>query len=89
MGVPVGVLVVMAVVVRVGVNTGQALVSVVTAPGASADVTSTAGPGSTSWVGFALGALVLALLIGAAFWIPRRRSAAAPSTWCCRHACRC
>ena len=32
--------------------------------------------GSTSWAGFAFGALVLALLIGAAFWIPKRRRAA-------------
>ena len=36
----------------------------------------TADSGSTSRVGFALGALVLALLIGAAFWIPKRRRAA-------------
>ena len=42
----------------------------------SEDATATADSGSTSWAGFAFGALVLALLIGAAFWIPKRRRAA-------------
>ncbi len=40
------------------------------------DTSATADSGSTSWAGFAFGALVLALLIGAAFWIPKRRRAA-------------
>jgi hypothetical protein len=49
--------------------------AVVTA-GTTADGASTSGSGSTSWVGFAVGALILALLIGAAYGIPKRRRAA-------------
>lgn len=49
----------------------------VVAAGTTADTTtSTADPGSNSRAGFALGALILALLLGAAYWIPRRRRAA-------------
>jgi hypothetical protein len=50
--------------------------AVVAASGTTADSSSTAGSGGRTWGGFALGALVLALLIGAAYWIPRRRRAA-------------
>ena len=51
--------------------------AVVAAAGSAADdAATTADSGGTSWAGFAFGALVLALLIGAAFWIPRRRRAA-------------
>ncbi len=50
--------------------------AVVAAAATTADATSTADSGSRPWAGFALGALVLALLIGAALWIPRRRRAA-------------
>jgi hypothetical protein len=46
------------------------------AAGTTTDVTTTTSPEGNSWAGFALGALILALLIGAAFWIPRRRRAA-------------
>ena len=42
-------------------------------PAVVAAGTSTADSGSSSRVGFAIGALVLALLIGAAFWIPQQR----------------
>ncbi len=38
--------------------------------------TTTTDSGSTSWGGFAIGALILAGLIGLAFWIPQRRRAA-------------
>jgi hypothetical protein len=48
----------------------------VVAAGSTTGEASTSGSGGTSWVGFALGALILALLIGAAYWIPRRRRAA-------------
>ena len=50
--------------------------AVVAAAGTTAAATTTADSGSTSWAGFAVGALVLALLIGLAFWIPKRRRAA-------------
>jgi hypothetical protein len=53
--------------------------AVVAAAATTADATSTADSGSRPWAGFALGALVLALLIGAALWIPRRRRAAQPA----------
>jgi hypothetical protein len=46
------------------------------AAGTTTDVTTTTSPEGNSWASFALGALILALLIGAAFWIPRRRRAA-------------
>jgi hypothetical protein len=36
----------------------------------------TTSTANTSWTGFVLGALILALLIGAAYWIPKRRRAA-------------
>ncbi len=39
------------------------------------DDAATAESGSNSWAGFVFGALVLTLLIGAAFWIPKRRRA--------------
>ncbi len=48
----------------------------VVAAGTTADGTASSDSGSTSWVGFAVGALMLALLIGAAYWIPKRRRAA-------------
>ncbi len=46
--------------------------AVVTA-GTTTDATSTSDSGSNSWAGFAVGALVLALLVGAAYWIPKQR----------------
>jgi hypothetical protein len=53
--------------------------AVVAAASSTEDTPSTSDTGSQSWVGFAVGALVLALLIGAAYWIPkRRRSARSP-----------
>jgi len=47
----------------------------VVAAGTTVDdaTTTTADATSTSWVGFAFGALILALLLGAAFWIPAQR----------------
>ncbi len=47
--------------------------AVVTAGTATDDAATTSDSGGSSWVGFALGALVLALLLGAAYWIPRQR----------------
>jgi hypothetical protein len=47
----------------------------VVAAGTTADAAPTTDSGSTSWVSFAVGALILALLIGAAFWIPKLRRA--------------
>jgi hypothetical protein len=48
----------------------------VVAAGTTTDATSTTSTAGNPWAGFALGALILALLIGAAYWIPKRRRAA-------------
>jgi hypothetical protein len=48
----------------------------VVAAGTTTEPTATADSTSNSWVGFAVGALILALLVGAAVWIPTRRRAA-------------
>jgi hypothetical protein len=48
----------------------------VVAAGTTTDATTTTSTAGTSRAGFVLGTLILALLIGAAYWIPRRRRAA-------------
>jgi hypothetical protein len=50
--------------------------AVVAAGSSSQDTSSTSESSSTSWVGFTVGALILALLLGAAYWIPKQRRAA-------------
>lgn len=45
----------------------------VVAAGTETGTDAAADSGSSSWGGFALGALILALLLGAAFWIPKQR----------------
>ncbi|HYN57457.1 MAG TPA: SCO2322 family protein [Motilibacterales bacterium] len=57
----------------------QANPAVVAAGATDQDTTSTTDSGGNSRTGFAVGALILALLLGAAFWIPaqRRRSRSA------------
>lgn len=48
----------------------------VVAAGTTTEATTTTSTAGNSWASFALGALILALLIGAAYWIPKRRRAA-------------
>ncbi len=56
-----------------------AVVAAGSSEGTSTAQGTTDGSSSTPWAGFAFGALVVALLVGAAIWIPRQRRRTRPA----------